>query len=118
MRQGWSFVYWGLDPGHYKLRADWGGDDTLQSAPIELDLGTVNVDHLEMRLMVPFTVSDHVEFEDDQAREGSKIRGGPTGLLRDRSVAFWDESRSQTSQAEIGPDDSFTYSRSRQRPGR
>jgi hypothetical protein len=105
-----SFVYWGLDPGHYTLRAETGeGNDTLQAAPIELDLGRVNVDHLEMRLMAPFTVSGHVEYEDAQAREAAKARPErSTGLLRERSVGFWDESRSRTLQAEIGPDDSFT----------
>jgi hypothetical protein len=113
-----SFGVWGLDPDKYTLWAETGGKGGLQSGAIELELGTTNIDHVELRLVPPFDISGHVEFEDDQARGASKIVPesslGP--MIKEHSAHLWDELRSQSTQAEIGDDDSFKFEKVQ--PGR
>jgi hypothetical protein len=61
-----TFEIWGVDPGRYTLRAM--GNPQWRSAPLEIDVGTANVDRLELPLMAPFAVSGSVEYLDEDAR--------------------------------------------------
>jgi protocatechuate 3,4-dioxygenase beta subunit len=101
------------EPGKYTLRAESGeGEAALHAAPVEVELGTTNVDNLELRLIPSFNISGHVEYEDDRAREAAKppvenLRGT---LLKDRTIVI------SPGEAEIGADDSFSVERVQ--PGR
>jgi hypothetical protein len=100
-----SFVVPGFEPGKYTLRAEAGeGDEHRRSAPLELEVGATNVEHVELRLVPPFAISGHVEYEDEQARQASKppIEGLRGTILKDRTVYL-----SADMQAEVGVDDTF-----------
>ncbi len=100
-----SFVVPGLKPGKYTLRAEAGEiDEHRRSAPLELEVGTTNVEHVELRLVAPFVLSGHVEYEDERARQASKppIEGLRGTQLKDRTVYLMPDT-----QAEVGVDDTF-----------
>ena len=98
-----AFVVPGLEPGKYTLRAETD-EGAVHSAPLDLDLSAGNVEHAELRLVPPFAISGHIEYEDDAARDSAKnpVEGLRGTMLRDRTVRFG------RVQADIGPDDSFT----------
>jgi protocatechuate 3,4-dioxygenase beta subunit len=102
-----SFSIWGLDPGKYRLRAETRGNESVQSASIELDLGTTNIEHVELRMVPPFEISGHVEFEDDRARESSKGAGNGAAKAKDRVfyLGIWDGGR--TEEVALADDDTF-----------
>jgi hypothetical protein len=111
-----SFALWGPDPGKYTLRAQTGeGPDMLQSAPVDLDVGTTDIENVELRLSPPFDLSGHVEYEDDRAREAAKASMEGLGRLRNRTLQL-SEDFNQGSQADIGDDDAFQLEKVR--PGR
>jgi hypothetical protein len=94
-----------LEPGKYTLRAEEGKiDGTLRSAPLELDVGTTDIEHVELRLVARFDISGHVEYEDEQARAASKpaVEGLRGTILKDRTVQL-----SEGMPADIGADDTF-----------
>jgi hypothetical protein len=67
-----TFTIWRLDPGKYTLvAAIWGqfGQNRLQSAPVEIEVAGVNLEHIDMRMIPPFDVPIQIHFEDDQARQ-------------------------------------------------
>jgi hypothetical protein len=91
------------------LSAETGSDrgNELQSAPVELELGTTDIDRVELRLVPAFDLSGHVEYEDERAREAAKAveEGVPPDMRR--QVFLADPDGSRAAQAEIGDDDSF-----------
>ena len=67
-----TFAIWRLDPGKYTLvAAIWGqyGQNRLQSAPVEIEVAGVNLEHIDMRMIPPFDLPVQIHFEDDQARQ-------------------------------------------------
>ena len=67
-----TFAIWRVDPGEYILvAAIWGqsGQNRLQSAPVEIEVAGVNLEHIDMRMIPPFDVPVQIHFEDDQARQ-------------------------------------------------
>jgi hypothetical protein len=67
-----TFTIWRLDPGKYTLvAAIWGqgGQNRLQSAPVEIEVAGVNLEHIDMRMIPPFDIPIQIHFEDDQARQ-------------------------------------------------
>jgi uncharacterized protein (DUF2141 family) len=77
-QSGWTvkpdgtFAIWRLDPGKYTLvAAIWGQDgrNRLQSAPVEIEVAGVNLEHIDMRMIPPFDIFVQIHFEDDQARQ-------------------------------------------------
>jgi len=67
-----AFAIWRLDPGKYTLvAAIWGQDgrNRLQSAPVEIEVAGVNLEHIDMRMIPPFDIPVRIQFEDDQARQ-------------------------------------------------
>ncbi len=74
-----TYEVWGVDPGHYSVRATAypssgagmvGGDMQAmpRSAPVEIDVDTANVDHVDLTLMAPFDITGQVVYEDEGAR--------------------------------------------------
>jgi len=75
-----TFSLWRLDPGKYTLQAQhWAGQLQLQSAPIEIEVTSVNLEHLELRMVPPFEIAGQLRFDDDQAREPVKLPPGRNG---------------------------------------
>jgi hypothetical protein len=66
-----SFQLWRLEPGKYTLSATsyvQGARQRLQSAPVEIEVGGVDIENIELRLIPPFDITGVVRFEDEQAR--------------------------------------------------
>jgi hypothetical protein len=75
-----SFAIWRLDPGKYSLvAAIWGQDgrNRLQSAPVEIEVAGVNLEHIDMRMIPPFDIPVQLHFEDDQARQVPQLPAQP-----------------------------------------
>ncbi len=68
-----TFSLWRLDPGKYTLQAQhWAGQLQLQSAPLDIEVASVNLEHLELRMVPPFEIAGQLRFDDDQAGEPVK----------------------------------------------
>jgi hypothetical protein len=69
-----TFSLWRLDPGKYTLQAqNWsGGQSRLMSSPLEIEVTTTDLDHLELRMVPAFEIAGQLRFEDEQAREAPK----------------------------------------------
>jgi protocatechuate 3,4-dioxygenase beta subunit len=105
-----SFVIWGLDPGKYSVTAEVGsnGGSSLQSAPFELEVGSSNIEHVELRFIPPFDLTGQLQFEDEQAKEAPKMADSSRRAMeRQLSLQPLHEAGMMTPQAEIGEDDSF-----------
>jgi hypothetical protein len=64
-----TFELWRLDPGTYTLAAQQSsGEQTLQTAPVEIEVAGSNIDRVELRAVPPFDVSGVVQYEDEQAK--------------------------------------------------
>ncbi|HLK64397.1 MAG TPA: carboxypeptidase-like regulatory domain-containing protein [Bryobacteraceae bacterium] len=64
-----SFELWRLDPGHYTVVArQFSNGQNLQTAPVEIEVAGSNIDHVDLRVVMPFEVSGVVQFEDEQAK--------------------------------------------------
>ena len=65
-----TFALWRLDPGKYTLRAQQEGTPTpLLSAPLDIEVTTANLEHLELRFIPPFDIVGQLRFDDEQARK-------------------------------------------------
>jgi hypothetical protein len=112
-----TFSMWRLDPGKYTLQAQhWGGQLQLQSAPLEIEVTTANVDHLELRMVPPFELAGQLRFDDEQAREPIKPparRDGtaaPAPPPQPRTVQLFtlDRHNAGGSSAIVASEDTFT----------
>jgi hypothetical protein len=124
---GHSFESWRLDPGHYTLRANWNapGGQYQQSVPVAIDVAGANIENLELRFVAPFDLAGRLEFENDEAKQlpqpPQAQQGGRQGsgqqqpppkpvrrvLLRDTASGNY----SQSAQAQVQDDDTFTFSK-------
>ncbi len=90
-----TYEVWGVDPGHYSVRATaypssgpgMVGVDIQampRSAPVEIDVDTANVDHVDLTLMAPFDITGQVAYEDEGARPPVPLqpRAGAGGAQR------------------------------------
>jgi protocatechuate 3,4-dioxygenase beta subunit len=115
-----TFTISNLDPGKYTLVAATygpGSQRNLQSAPLEIEVAGANIEHLELRMIPPFEVTGQMRFDDAQIRF-PKARPRPEGMPDDAAVpaavrqihlqSLGGGMRAGGTQAEIGPDDSFT----------
>jgi hypothetical protein len=52
-----SFEVWNVDPGKYFLTASWqgAGNQRVQTATVDIEIGQQNIDRLELRLIPPPT---------------------------------------------------------------
>jgi hypothetical protein len=113
-----SFTMWRLDPGKYTLQAqNWGGQTQSMSAPVEIEVTSVNLEHVELRMVPPFEIAGQLHFDDEQARESSPTRTGgtspPAPPPRQRQLVLHPLEQPYVQQANtaIADDDSFTLER-------
>jgi len=75
-----SFTIWRLDPGKYTLQAQhWGGQTQLMSAPVEIEVTSANLEHVELRMVPAFDIAGQLHFDDEQARESPQPPKRPDG---------------------------------------
>jgi hypothetical protein len=78
-----------------------------QSAPPELEVGTSNMEHLDLHMMPSFEIPGELRFEDEKAKQAYKtVTEGPQGSIAP-GVALQRILLPSTAQSEIGADDSF-----------
>jgi len=114
-----SFTMWRLDPGKYTLQAQhWGGQTQLMSAPVEIEVTSANLEHVELRMVPPFEIAGQLRFDDEQAREAPqppKRRDGtsPPAPPPQRRVQLFpvEHQNVQMVDSTPGADDSFTLER-------
>jgi hypothetical protein len=111
-----TFKMWRLDPGKYTLQAQhFAGQTQLHSAPVEIEVATVNLEHLELRMVPPFEIAGQLRFDDDQAREAPKPPTRPDGTAppapppqpRRVDLHSLNPQWGQAAHASVGADDSF-----------
>jgi hypothetical protein len=69
MKEDGTFLVWNVDPGKYLFSAMLPpADRALQVAPLEVEVGLLNIDGIELRALPPSDVSGRIDFEDAQAR--------------------------------------------------
>jgi hypothetical protein len=70
------FTLWGFDPGTYTIRAAEMSGGQMQSAPVDLEVGTADVDRIELRFVPPFGIAGRVQMaEDGDPPSPGQIRG-------------------------------------------
>jgi hypothetical protein len=120
-----TFSIWRLDPGKYTLQAQqWSGQSSVMSAPIGIEVGTANLEHLELRMVPPFEVAGQLRFDDEHAREPAKPPTRPDGTSppvppqppRRVDLRPFNRQNGQQAGASVGSDDSFTLEKVQ--PGR
>lgn len=97
-----SFSIWRLDPGSYTIRASCtSGGKLLVSAPLDIEVGGVNLDHVDLRLVPPGDLTGTVEYEGDEIRSN-------TSTTPVRHLALEDvDHRVSVPPAEISASDTF-----------
>ena len=63
MRPDGSFEYWRLDPGEYRLRAEWNGADGshVRSGAVKIAVAESNIDGLELRVLPDLEIAGRLE---------------------------------------------------------
>jgi hypothetical protein len=81
-----TFELWRLDPGKYVLVAQqYSPGQTLQTAPVDIEVAGSHIDHVELRVVPLFDVSGIVQYEDEQAKpqppqsQTQQAQGGRSG---------------------------------------
>jgi hypothetical protein len=126
-----SFQIWQLDPGKYTLIATNtsqgpGLQRGVQSAPVEVEVSGMDIEHIDLPMIQPFDVSVQLRFDDAKARELPMMQARPVPgqpppaqgappqpmqrrvMLRPEGQAFVNVGQSMFQPIEIGADDSFT----------
>jgi len=117
VRADGSFTMWRLDPGKYTLQAQhWGGQTQLMSAPVEIEVTSANLEHVELRMVPPFEIAGQLRFDDEQAREAPPTRTAgtsPPAPAQPRRVQLFpvNPQNVQMVDSTVGTDDSFTLDR-------
>jgi hypothetical protein len=119
VRADGSFTIWRLDPGKYTLQVQhWGGQTPVMSAPVEIEVTSVNLEHVELHMVPPFDIAAQVHFDDEQARESPKPPTRPDGTSppappQQRRVQLFpvNGQNVQMVDSKVGDDDSFTLER-------
>jgi len=112
-----TFTIWQLSPGQNTLRAQyWGGPSQLMSAPVDVEIGGNNIDHVELRMVPAFEVSGVLAFDDEQAREVPKPparRDGTPGpapeIHRQVQLLPLEGENVQMGNPTMGADDTFKF---------
>jgi hypothetical protein len=114
-----TFQIWRLDPGKYTLQAMHWGQTQLMSAPVDIEVASANLEHLELRMAPPFDIAGQLRFDDEQAREAPQPpkrpdgTPGPTPPPQPRIVQLMPLQRQFIggANARADADDSFTLSK-------
>jgi protocatechuate 3,4-dioxygenase beta subunit len=69
-----SFEVWRLSPGRYRLKAEWQSatGQKVQTASAGIEIGTANIDNIELRAVPDSNIAGRLEFDDEQAKQFSK----------------------------------------------
>jgi Carboxypeptidase regulatory-like domain len=107
--QGWSsssgantdaagnFTLWQVDPGKITLVASlYSSGAPLQSAPVDLEVTSSNIEHVALRMVPAFAVSGEVRFDDAGAHTDER-----------RIMIQSDGGMGASAQGEVRPDESF-----------
>jgi hypothetical protein len=74
-----AFEFWRVDPGRRTLVAYCQTNGVqLYSAGVEVEVGSNDVDNVELRLVAPFNIGGKVEFDDEDARHFPPLSSRPT----------------------------------------
>ena len=85
-----TFDLWRLDPGPYRLNAEWTAPngERFETAGVDIEVGDSNLDNIELRLIPPSTIPGHLEYEDDAVKQmvrtflpGPLVQISPTGSV-------------------------------------
>lgn len=113
-----TFQIWRMDPGKYSLIAvvQQSGMSRTQSAPFEIDVGSANIEHIELRLIAPFDLTGQIAYDDAKARYQPDPKMPPGRGVATRRLMFRGDSSTGFSgpapnPAELADDDSFTVER-------
>ena len=62
-----SFEIWRLDPGKYKISAEWTAPtgEQVETAGVEIEVAGSNIDNIELRVLADSNIAGQLEFEDD-----------------------------------------------------
>ena len=112
-----TFDLWRLDPGKYTLTASIfsPGGVRLQSAPLDIEVTSANIEHLELRMVPPFDVTGEMRFDDEQARRPPQPQGqGRNGAQAAPPPAtqrriMLRAVNGNGSMADVGADDTFQF---------
>jgi hypothetical protein len=65
-----SFEIWRLDPGKYKLNAEWKAPDgrTVDTAGADIEVAGSNIDGIELRVIADSNIPGRLVFEDDRMK--------------------------------------------------
>ncbi|MEO8371861.1 MAG: carboxypeptidase-like regulatory domain-containing protein [Candidatus Solibacter sp.] len=83
-----TFEVWNIDPGKYFLTASWQGtgNQRVQTAPIDIEIGQQHIDRLELRLVPPSDIAGTIIYEDEGARPPAPQQAGQQGSQAPRQV--------------------------------
>jgi len=75
-----TFAIWRLAPGPYRIGAQWNtpNGQMAAAAPVDVVVGDVNIDGVELRMMAAADIAGQVEFEDD-AKPPAPAADAPPG---------------------------------------
>jgi len=109
-----TFQIWRLDPGKYRLVAMYGepGQQQLQSAPMDVQVGTSNLDNIELHIAPPGDIHGQLEYDDERARaaEAESQRPAAPPRTQPRQVSLRGIGGDGIfGQAEIAADGSFAW---------
>jgi hypothetical protein len=120
-----TFDLWHLDPGKYTLTATIfnPGGVRLQSAPLDIEVTSANIEHLELRMVPPFDVTGEMRFDDEQARglqqppaqpgqaqgQNGAQMAPPPALQRQIMLRPVSGNLGQASPADVSADDTFQF---------
>jgi hypothetical protein len=105
-----SFEIWRADPGTYELKAEvFGAAGGILSAPVRLEVGSVNVENIELNLVPSATISGHVEYDDEQAKPPAKSgRPAVAGRISVEPVSQYRIFGNSSLFSDIAADGTFT----------
>jgi hypothetical protein len=117
-----TFVIWRLVPGEYTLQAHYFGPSEFMSAPVEIELSTGNLEHVDLSVAPPFDIAGQLRFDDDQARQAPKPSTRPAGTSppaspQPRRLQIYGLGQARgSSTTTVADDDTFTMEKVQ--PGR
>jgi len=120
-----TFQIWRLDPGRLNLVAvvQQSGMARPQSAPFGIDVGSSDIEHVELRIIEPFDITGQIAYDDADARYKPNPKlPAPRGVPARRITLTVDSDSnagygiSDRGQHEISEDDTFTVEK--MTPGR
>jgi hypothetical protein len=81
-RRDGSFEFWRLDPGKYRLNAEWDAPDGSQvhTATVNFEVAGSNVDNILLRVVPDSDISGQLEYENDAAKQAASAEKSPLNI--------------------------------------